>query len=209
MTTVVSWNIAKRHAAWRQLVEMGADVALLQEVGEPPADVASRVDAGPREHRDSQVWNLDRWEGRWPNLFDRSAMVVRLSDRVEAESFKQVGPISEVAADEIAASGLGTIAAARVTADGAPPFIVVSMAAAWIRPFLSTGSTMAVGYQDGSVHRTISDLSAFVGSTDPAAHRILAAGDLNMIYGATGTVGWRCRPATALSPTRLRRRVWR
>ena len=49
-TTVVSWNIAKRHAAWRQLVEMGADVALLQEAGYPPADVAERVDTGPAEH---------------------------------------------------------------------------------------------------------------------------------------------------------------
>ncbi len=35
---------------------------------------------------------------------------------------------------------------------------------------------------DGAV---ISDLSAFIGSTDPSTHRILAAGDLNMIYGAT------------------------
>ena len=185
-TTVVCWNIAKRHAAWRQLVEMGADVALLQEAGEPPADVAGRVDTGPREHWDSHVWNSDWWQGRgWRGLFDRSAMVVKLSDRVEVEWFKQVGPISDVAADEIAVSGLGTIAAARVTAAGAPPFIVVSMAAAWIRPHPSTGSKWSVGYQDASAHRIISDLSAFIGSTDPGTHRILAAGDLNMIYGAT------------------------
>ena len=184
-TTVVCWNIAKRHAAWRQLVGMGADVALLQEAGEPPADVAGRVDTGPREHWDSHVWNSDWWEGRGSrNLFDRSAMVVKLSDRVEVEWFKQVGPISDVEADEIAVSGLGTIAAARVTADGVPPFIVVSMAAAWIRPHPSVETTW-MGYQDGSAHRIISDLSAFIGSTDPATHRILAAGDLNMIYGAT------------------------
>ena len=49
-TTVVSWNIAKRHEAWRQLVDIGADVALLQEAGMPPADVADKVDTGPREH---------------------------------------------------------------------------------------------------------------------------------------------------------------
>ena len=128
-TTVVSWNIAKRHEAWRQLVDMGADVALLQEAGMPPADVADRVDTGPREHWDSHVWNSQWWEGRgWRGLFDRSAMVVRLSDRVEVEWFKQVGPISEVAPDEIAVSGLGTIAAARVTPrDGAEPFIAVSV----------------------------------------------------------------------------------
>ena len=182
-TTVVCWNIAKRHAAWRQLVEMGADVALLQEAGEPPADVAGRVDTGPREHWDSHVWNSDWWQGRFRNLFDRSAMVVKLSDCVEVEWFKQVAPVSEVAADEIAVSGLGTIAAARVTADGVSPFIVVSMAAAWIRPHPSVRRRWI--YQDGSAHRIISDLSAFIGATDPATHRILAAGDLNMIYGAT------------------------
>ena len=58
------------------------------------------------------------------------------------------------------------------------------MAAAWIRPHPSV-ETAWMGYQDGSAHRIISDLSAFIGSTDPATHRILAAGDLNMIYGAT------------------------
>ena len=30
-TTVVCWNIAKRTKPWQQLVDMGADVALLQE----------------------------------------------------------------------------------------------------------------------------------------------------------------------------------
>ena len=35
--------------------------------------------------------------------------------------------------------------------------------------------------------RILSDLSAFVGHEDPSKHRILAAGDLNMFYGATGT----------------------
>ena len=41
-------------------------------------------------------------------------MVVRLSDRVEVEWFRQVGPIRETEEDEIAVSGIGTIAAARV-----------------------------------------------------------------------------------------------
>ena len=31
--TVVSWNIARRHEPWRQLLEMDVDVALLQEGG--------------------------------------------------------------------------------------------------------------------------------------------------------------------------------
>ena len=185
-TTVVSWNIAKRSEPWRQLVSMGADVALVQEadLDQVPPGVAARVDAGPVEHWDSRVWNSRWWEGRCKNLFDRWAMVVRLSDRVEVEWFKQISPMGAMAQDEIAVSGIGTIAAARVKPkDGSAPFIAVSMYARWVSPHPDVHSNWI--YQDGSAHRIISDLSAFVGSTDPSTHRILAAGDLNMIYGAT------------------------
>ena len=127
-----------------------------------------------------------RWyQGRFDNLYDRWPMVVKLSDRVEVEWFKQVSPISEPAEDEIAVSSIGTIAAARVVPQDAPPFIAVSMYARWMKPHPSANSRWSVGYQDGSAHRIISDLSAFIGSTNPGTHRILAAGDLNMIYGAT------------------------
>ena len=89
-----------------------------------------------------------------------------------------------MAQDEIAVSGIGTIAAARVKPkDGSAPFIAVSMYARWVAPHPDVHSNWI--YQDGSAHRIISDLSAFIGSTDPSTHRILAAGDLNMIYGAT------------------------
>ena len=185
-TTVVSWNIAKRSEPWRELVSMGADVALVQEANldQVPPEVAARVDTGPVEHWDSRVWNSRWWEGRFKNLFDRWAMVVRLSDRVEVEWFKQISPMGVMAQDEIAVSGIGTIAAARVKPkDGSAPFIAVSMYARWVSPHPDVHSNWI--YQDGSAHRIISDLSAFVGSNDPSTHRILAAGDLNMIYGAT------------------------
>ena len=183
---VVSWNIAKRHEPWRQLLEMDADVALLQEAGHPPPpDVADRIDTGPAEHWDSHVWNSRWYEGRWERLYDRWPMVVKLSDRVKVEWFKQVSPICDTAGDEMAVSGIGTVAAARIKPKDAPPFIAVSMYARWTRPHPHANSRWSVGYPDGSAHRLISDLSAFIGSTDPGTHRILAAGDLNMIYGAT------------------------
>ncbi len=55
---LVSWNIAKRRKAWEWLLDMDADVAILQEVGVVPGWVASRegVAIGPREHWDSHVW---------------------------------------------------------------------------------------------------------------------------------------------------------
>ena len=186
VTTVVSWNIAKRREPWRHLVEMGADVALLQEAGKVPTDVADRVDTGPVDHWDSHVWNSGWYRDRFHKLFDRWPMVVKLSDRVEVEWFKQVSPISITLDDEIAVSGIGTIAAGRVIPQEGSPFIAVSMYARWIRPHPSTRSRWRVGYPDGSAHRIISDLSAFVGSTDPNTHRILAAGDLNMSFSPGG-----------------------
>ncbi len=197
VTRVVNWNIAKRHAPWRELVGFGADVALLQEAGDMPEDVADRddvgpgrsVDVGPDDHWDAHVWN-SRWHDRrtherFDNLYDRWAKVVKLSDRVGVEWFRQVSPIGWVLDDEIAVSGIGTVAAARVRPSHGLPFIVVSMYARWVSPHPSTHSKWGVGYSDGSSHRVISDLSAFIGSTDPSTHRIIAAGDLNTFFGAT------------------------
>ena len=116
-------------------------------------------------------------------------MVVKLSDRVEVEWFKQVSPISDPDGDEIAVSGIGTVAAARVKPEGAPPFIAVSMYARWMKPHPSTKTSWGVGYSDSSAHRIISDLSAFIGSTDPSTHRILAAGDLNISLPSPWSTG--------------------
>ena len=66
-------------------------------------------------------------------------------------------------------------------------------------PHPITGSPRSVGASDVSAHRIISDLSAFIGHVDPSKHRILAAGDLNMIYGAN---------AGSLSLVDRERTVW-
>ena len=180
-TTVVTWNVANRKKPWLELLEMDADVALLQEAGEPPADVAGHLGLGPKDHWDSHCWNSRWYERRFKNLYDRWPRVVKLSDRVDVDWFKQVSPIGEAADDEFPVSGIGTVAAARVTPLDGAPFIVVSMYARWIKPHPSTKSKWQVGFADGSAHRIISDLSAFIGNVDPSTHRILAAGDLNTI----------------------------
>ena len=192
--TLVSWNIATRHEPWRQLLRMDADIALLQEATPPPDDVArlrdatlpvadhpGPLDTGPQESWDSQWWNA---EGAG-TLYDRWPMVVRLSDRVDIEWFRQVGPVWQPAGDEIAVSGIGTIAAARVTPrDGSiEPFIAVSMYARWIGSHPSVKTAWSFGYADSSVHRIISDLSSFIGHENPRTHRILASGDLNIAHG--------------------------
>ena len=173
MVRVVSWNIAKWKKPWRELVRMAdegaADLALLQEAGSPPEDCRLEYD-------DGVFW--DR------GLYDRWPLVVKLSDRVAVEPFRQVAPISGLAEDEIGVSGIGTIAAARVIPRDRPgeAFVAVSMYARWLRLHPSTKSGLA--YSDASAHRILSDLSAFLGYPDPAKQRILAAGDLNMFYGA-------------------------
>ena len=186
MIRFVCWNMGFKQASWRVLAGMDADVALVQEPCRTPADVAGQVDNGPDEHWDATNWNSEYWKGRFPRLNDRVAKVVRLSDRVRLEWFRQVGPISTVKDNEIAVSGIGTIAAARVVPlqDGLPPLIAVSMYARWFLPHPTTGSKWSVGYSDGSAHRILSDLSAFMGNADPATHRILAAGDLNIVDGS-------------------------
>ena len=72
------------------------------------------------------------------------------------------------------------------------------MYARWIAPHPSTNSRFKVGYPDGSAHRIISDLSAFIGSTDPGTHRILAAGDLNMAFGSKEDDPWVLRERTVV-----------
>ena len=62
--------------------------------------------------------------------------MVQLSDRVEVEWFRAVPPISHLGEHEIAVSGIGTIAATRVTPRGRPAddgFIAVSMYARYIK----------------------------------------------------------------------------
>ena len=163
---------------------MGADVALLQEAGSCPADVAGKVDVGPDASWDVGWPESRSRQGRSRRPYDRAANVVKLSNSVDVEWFSQVGPVSHVADDEIAVSGIGTIAAARVTPAGSAPFIAVSMYARWLAPHPSTDTSWRVGCSDASAHRIISDLSAFIGSTDPGTHRIVAAGDLNTFHGA-------------------------
>ena len=162
------------------MLSMDADVALLQEAGSIPPDVEPHI----------EVPDHDPWEPWDSDKYDRYPMIVRLSDRVKIDWFKPVMPDHqgwEEAGNEIAVSDIGTIAAVRVIPqDGQDEFIAVSMYARWLgcQPSVTDSEYTSI-YSDRSAHRIISDLSAFIDSTDPSTHRILAAGDLNMIYGAT------------------------
>ena len=190
MTRVVCWNINQnKRQSWEELLEMDADVALLQEAGRPP-DLGHSVECGPQAP----------WEPWDADLFGQKAhkwgtAIVKLSDRVEVEWFKRVFLNREAQENEIAVSEIGTIAAARVTLEEGEgePFIAFSLIVDNThKPHVTAhrnlrktrGYRKIKEYQDASAHRIISDISAFIGHTNPSTHRILAAGDFNTIRGA-------------------------
>ncbi len=183
MTKIIDWNIAQREDAWRYLINCDADLALLQEAAQPPADIASNIEV------DSAPWQTC---GKGLNRPWR-ASVVRLSDRTQIEWISSRA-MDEARWGDFAVSRLGTLAAAIVTPSNGSPFTVVSMYAPWEKPHVSTGSGWI--YADASVHRLISDLSVFIGQQN--GHRLIAAGDLNILYGygEHGSNYWAARYAT-------------
>ena len=192
MIKVVSWNIDKRVAPWRELVRMAkcenVDLALLQEAGCPPGDLVHLV-----EYEDAVFWNRQ--------LYDRWPLVVRLSDRISVEHYRQTPPISDLEDNDIGVSGIGTIAAARVIPVDrkGEAFVAISIYGRWLKPHPSTNSPWI--YADASAHRIVSDLSAFIGHKDPASHTILAAGDLNILkgYGENCSAYWAGRYETVFT----------
>ena len=182
---VISWNIGGGVAPWQWLTEMDADVALLQEAGEPPRDLVKPVDVDPAP------WRTAGW-----SVWARRTAIAKLSDRVNVEwiTAKSLGDADSGA---LAVSRPGTLTAAIVTLPDVEPFVVVSMYSFWESPHVSTGSGLIVS--DASAHRLVSDLSAFIGQQ--RGHRILAAGDLNILHGhgEHGDEYWASRYGTVFS----------
>ncbi len=158
----VSWNIARRTSAYNALDDTGFDLALLQEA----------------------VLPTDSWERE---VCDRGADVKSLSTRATINKFSNVRPRRNIAAHEFMVSAAGTIASAQVSPEFGEPFIAVSIYARWESPHATTPTSWRVGYSDAMAHRAIADLSAFIGNENPASHRILVAGDFNLIHGALDT----------------------
>jgi exonuclease III len=186
MLKMIAWNIARRDEAWRHLLDSDADIALLQEAAEPPADVARRLDVDPAPWRTAGAGLNRPWR----------AVIVRLSNRVGAQ-WLEAKPVADALPGELAVSRAGTLAAAIVTPSASGPFVVASMYAPWEKPHATTGSGWI--YADSSVHRLISDVSALVGQQ--TGHRIIAAGDLNILhgYGEGGSTYWASRYSTVFA----------
>ena len=157
---LVSWNIAKHKRPLKVLEESDYDVALVQEFPFPKGS----------------------WEVEW---YDRGAKVLQLSDRVGFCELQGI-PFAfgrKPGRDELTVSAPGIIAAACITPKRIKPFMAVSLYARWetLHPRIDKKWI----YSDAMAHRAISDLSTFIGSKNPATHRVVVAGDFNLIHGAT------------------------
>ncbi|RQD69544.1 MAG: hypothetical protein D5S00_06705, partial [Tindallia sp. MSAO_Bac2] len=94
--------------------------------------------------------------------------------------------------DALIISRPGSIAAALIRIpETMEEFTVVSLYSNWERPLRQTSSGWI--YADASAHRLISDLSSLIGQQKK--HRIIAAGDLNILYGygEYGSTYWKRR----------------
>jgi exonuclease III len=183
MVKLIAWNIGGREAAWPMLLDSEADIALLQEAKEPPADISPKVKVA------TTPWHTGAHRP-W------RAAVVQLSDRVDVE-WIPAKPLAQATAGELGVSRPGTLEAALITLPTGVQFIAVSVYGAWEEPHQLTGGDF--DYADASVHRLISDLSVFTRKTSRLD--ILVAGDLNIFYGhgEHGDAYWAARYDTVFS----------
>ena len=177
---IISWNIGHYDEPWRELIQSGADLALLQEAKAPPLDIAFHV-----EIDESVQWFTAGGNRPW------CTAVVKLSNRVIVKPLK-ISTIENERPGYLSVSRTGTLSAAEVIFGSRDETITVaSIYGAWECPLESTGGKWI--YADASVHRLISDLSALIGQQN--GHKIIAAGDLNILcgHGEGGSKYWKAR----------------
>lgn len=166
---IISWNMAGRKEAWYYLLESGADIALVQEAGPPPTDIISEIGLDDRPWQTTARGKKRKW---------RTA-IVRLSDRVDVE-WLPLHSLEGGRPKELAYTSNGTLSIANVgTEDEDGHLTLISAYSLWESCW--EGAKGHWIYADASAHRLISDISALVGH--PTKHRIIVAGDFNILYG--------------------------
>lgn len=165
---IISWNIAHRPRYWGAVAGLDADVALLQEACAPPSALR------PRFNLDEEPWETGGLSRRrW-----RTA-VVGLSPDVELNRMS-TRSLTDAGTGDLVVSRVGTVSVAHVEHPSlSEGVMLVSMYASWETLHPHAGGNL--DFADAAAHRLISDLSALVGRK--RGHRIIAAGDLNCLYG--------------------------
>lgn len=165
---IISWNIRHRRDIWHDAAGLDADIALLQEACEPPSDLKVAIDVEP------DAWRTD---GRHVRHWRTSVVGLKPGlciERIRAQSLTEAGP------GDLPISRPGTLSAARVkNSSTSETLTLVSMYALWENRYHDVGGDRI--YADASAHRLISDISGLIAQAK--GHRIIAAGDLNCLYG--------------------------
>lgn len=175
------WNL-NGVATWDSITSSGIDVALLQEAPKPPATWPGAVVPNPNEGWATAGWRPGRWS--------RRSAIVQVSDQVKVVP-RELGAVGDLDTAAIPVSRPGTLAIADIEF-GEETISVASMYAGWEH---ATDPRRTL-YADAAAHRLLSDLSAMI--TGASNHRIIAAGDLNILhrYGEHGNPYWAARYAS-------------
>ena len=181
MLRIWSWNV-NGHAVWDELAAAAIDLALLQEAPAPPADWPHTVVPDPAPGWATVGWRPGRWS--------RRTTVAMLTDDVELAP-RQHSFVGDLDSNGVPVSRPGTLTAADIHLDG-ETVTVVSVYGWWDR----SADPRRTPYADAAAHRLLSDLSALI--TDPDRHRLIVAGDLNILhrYGEGGDPYWADRYAS-------------
>ncbi len=180
LLSLISWNMNQQASNWQTVLDSDVDAALLQEAKPPPTLLAEHVVVDHEEFWGSsgQSW---------------CAAVAGLSKRIKLIPIK-TQPLGAGDPDALMVSRPGTIAAAKVRIlETGEEIIVISLYAPWGNPVKLGTKSQGWLYADASAHRLISDLSALI--SNQTKHKIIAAGDLNILYGygEGGSLYWKGR----------------
>lgn len=180
-----SWNMGRRRDAWSIISgDETLDVVLLQEACRPQ----------PRSPWKTTPATTEPWRTAGSDR-DYCAAIAWRPERVQATP-RALGSIESDNRSALRVSRPGTLAVVDVDR-GREPLTLVSAYGFWERPWSSRTTPWI--YADASVHRLISDISGLV--DHPRRHRIIVAGDFNILhgYGEHGNAYWRDRYATVFS----------
>lgn len=166
--TLFSWNMKQKSSNWHTVLDSAVDAALLQEAKSPPDKLRAE-------------FLLDQ-EGDWCESSTpwRTAVVgLAKSDQIQFNPLK-TQPLGGSDPEALMVSRHGSLAAAIIRfKETGEEITIASLYSNWMNPIDQTGSKWI--YSDASVHRLISDLSGLIGYQK--RHKIIAAGDLNILYG--------------------------
>ena len=153
---------------WQTVLDSGVDAAMLQEAKAPPVEMAGKLLV--KEELEPEVRSLP-WR----------AIVAGLANNVKYDFTPiRTQPLGGSDPEALMVSRPGTLDAAviRIKETG-EEITVVSLYSLWMSPISQTGSSWI--FADASAHRLVSDLSGLIGQQ--SGHKIIAAGDLNILYG--------------------------